>query len=86
MGVGEGAARNHLNIHRVGFGLLAALSISVTNIFTFLHYEAGSNPVTFLLGRYVLFAGVLGAWLLATGRLRALAPGAPRAPVGRGAC
>ena len=59
---------------RVGFGLLAALSISVTNVFTHLHYETGSNPVTFLVGRYVLFVALLGLWLGATGRLRLAAP------------
>ena len=61
-------------IERVGFGLVAALSISVTNVFTFLHYEAGSNPVTFLLARYALFVGALGLWLGLAGRLRPVAP------------
>ena len=61
-------------IHRLGFGLLAALSISVTNIATYLHYEAGSNPVTFLLARYALFVGALGLWLGIAGRLRAASP------------
>ena len=58
----------------IGFALLAAVAISVTNVATALHYAAGSNPVTFLLGRYVLFTAALGLWLVASGRLRPLAP------------
>lgn len=35
--------------------ITAALFLSVTNITTALHYEAGSTPMTFLVGRYLLF-------------------------------
>jgi len=40
-------------------GVAAALLISLTNVFSRLHFEAGSNPVTFMLLRYVLFVGVV---------------------------
>ena len=67
------ASPSSLPIAPIGFALLAAVAISVTNVATALHYAAGSNPVTFLLARYVLFVGALGLWLVASGRLRPLA-------------
>jgi len=50
-------------------GVTAALSISLTNVFSRLHFEAGSNPVTFLLGRYILFVAIVAAGLAIAGRL-----------------
>ena len=59
----------------IALGVAAAVLISVTNVFSRLHFEAGSNPVTFLLGRYALFAAALGLGLAALGRLERVTPG-----------
>lgn len=40
-------------------GIAAALLISMTNVFSRLHFDAGSNPVTFMLARYILFVAAL---------------------------
>mgnify|MGYP000545041979 CR=1 FL=1 len=50
-------------------GIGAALSISLTNVFSRLHFEAGSNPVTFMLVRYVLFVAIVATGLALLGRL-----------------
>ena len=57
----------------LAFGLVAALAISLTNVFSRLHFEAGSNPVTFMLARYVLFVAALVLALVAAGRLPRIA-------------
>lgn len=54
-------------------GVAAALLISLTNVFSRLHFEAGSNPVTFMLARYILFVGVVAGCF-------ALTAGLPRVP------
>ena len=56
-------------VRGVALGLSAALLISLTNVFSRLHFEAGSNPVTFLLARYVLFVAVVALVLGALGAL-----------------
>ena len=56
-------------------GIAATLSISLTNVFSRLHFDAGSNPTTFLLLRYALFVPLLAATLAALGRLRRVTPG-----------
>jgi len=50
--------------------LLAALSISLTNVSAPLVYEAGGNPPTIIVLRNVAFLVLCGAWLKASGRLR----------------
>ena len=49
-------------------GLSAASLISLTNLFSYLHFEAGSNPVTFLLFRYVFVVLALVVILRSAGR------------------
>lgn len=49
-------------------GLSAASLISLTNLFSHLHFEAGSNPVTFLLFRYLLVVAALVVILRSAGR------------------
>ena len=53
----------------IALGVAAACLISLTNVFSRLHFEAGSNPVTFLLGRYLIVVAVLSVGLLASGRI-----------------
>lgn len=43
----------------VALAVVAATAISVTNVASRLHFEAGSNPSTFLLWRYLLFLAAL---------------------------
>ena len=53
----------------IALGVAAALLISLTNVFSRLHFEAGSNPVTFLLARYAIVVVALALLLAALGRL-----------------
>ena len=60
---------NNLNIGML-LGVTAALSISLTNVFSRAHFEAGSTPTTFLVGRYVIFVVLLTVLFAVTRRLR----------------
>ncbi len=53
-------------------GVVAALAISLTNVFSRAHFEAGSTPTTFLVARYLMFVAFLTVVFAATGRLRRL--------------
>jgi len=53
----------------IALGAAAAVLISLTNVFSRLHFEAGSNPVTFLLARYAIVVLVLWIVLAALGRV-----------------
>ena len=50
--------------------LLAALSISLTNVSAPLVYEAGGNPPTIIVLRNLAFLVICGLWLKASGRFR----------------
>jgi drug/metabolite transporter (DMT)-like permease len=50
--------------------LLAALSISLTNVSAPLVYEAGGNPQTIIILRNLAFLLLCGLWLTASGRFR----------------
>ena len=50
--------------------LLAALSISLTNVSAPLVYEAGGNPPSILVLRNLAFLVVCGLWLKSSGRFR----------------
>ena len=62
----------------VFLGIAAACLISLTNVFSRLHFEAGSNPVTFLLGRYLIVVAALAIGLAAFRRIERV-PAARRA-------
>ena len=48
------------------------MAISLTNVASRAHFEAGSTPSTFLVGRYVIVVVLLTAFFSITGHLRAL--------------
>lgn len=50
--------------------LVAALSISLTNVSAPLVYEAGGNPQTIIVLRNLAFLLICGTWLTASGRFR----------------
>lgn len=50
--------------------LLAALSISLTNVSALFVYEAGGNPPTIIVLRNLAFLVICGTWLTASGRFR----------------
>ncbi|MDX1575797.1 MAG: hypothetical protein R3285_06370, partial [Kiloniellales bacterium] len=54
----------------MAFVLLAALSISLTNVAAPLVYEAGGNPPTIIVLRNLVFLLLCGTWLRASGRFR----------------
>lgn len=56
----------------LALGIAGAIAISLTNVFSRAHFDAGSTPETFLLGRYVLFVVPLSVWMLWRGALRNL--------------
>ena len=59
----------------ITLGVAAACLISLTNVFSRLHFEAGSNPVTFLLGRYLIVVAALAIVLAAFRRIERVPPG-----------
>ena len=68
----EGVAnpdRYPAGVNGIALGAAAACLISLTNVFSRLHFEAGSNPVTFLLGRYLIVVAALALGLFVLGRL-----------------
>ncbi len=58
----------------IALGVAAALAISLTNVFSQAHFQVGSTPTTFLVGRYVIFVALLTLLFMITGRLRLLSP------------
>ena len=54
----------------VALVLLAALSISLTNVSAPFVYEAGGNPQTIIVLRNLAFLVICGLWLKASGRFR----------------
>lgn len=50
----------------VALGITGALAISLTNVASRAHFDAGSTPSTFLIGRYIIFVAGLGVLLMAT--------------------
>ena len=54
----------------VALVLLAALSISLTNVSAPFVYEAGGNPQTIIILRNLAFLLLCGLWLKTSGRFR----------------